>query len=233
MVPPGVYTCDTMEGRQHILDELSGISPLLAGMERGNVLPVPEGYFEGLADAILLRIRSANDINAELETVAPLLSTISREQVYTVPAGYFNEAKFGVQDRAVDIAGTGAKRFQLKLSGKWLQYAAAAVFAGVLVTGAFLFTEHKKTVKVDYEQYSHVDIPSALDKISDEDLEKYLNTRDHQAAVRKEPSPLTMELPEVKANVHLLSDEELTDYLNENTTEPEPQSASPVNKDSE
>lgn len=133
---------------------------------------------------------------------------------------------------AVAMTGTGAKRFQLKLSGKWLQYAAAAVFAGVLVTGAFLFTEHKKTVKVDYEQYSHVDIPSALDKISDEDLEKYLK-HDHQAAARKAPSPLTMELPEVKANVHLLSDEELTDYLNENTTEPEPQSASPVNKDSE
>ncbi len=232
MVPPGVYTCDTMEGRQPILDELSGISPLLAGMERRNVLSVPEGYFEGLADAILLRIRSVNDINAELETVAPLLSTISREQVYTVPAGYFNAVKFGVQGMAVAMTGTGAKRFQLKLSGKWLQYAAAAVFAGVLVTGAFLFTEHKKTVKVDYEQYSHVDIPSALDKISDEDLEKYLK-HDHQAAARKAPSPLTMELPEVKANVHLLSDEELTDYLNENTTEPEPQSASPVNKDSE
>jgi hypothetical protein len=222
-----------MEGRQPILDELSGISPLLAGMERRDILSVPEGYFERLADAVLLRIRSANDINTELETVAPLLSTISRRHVYTVPAGYFNEVKFGVQGKAAAITGTGAKRFQLRSSGKWLQYAAAAVFAGVLITGAFLFTEHKKTVKVDYEQYSHIDIPSALDRISDEDLEKYLNTRDHQAAARKAPSPLTMELPEVKANVHLLSDEELTDYLNENTTEPEPQSASPVNKDSE
>jgi len=43
-----------MDKSNEILDELKGISPLLAGMEKINVYKVPEKYFDGLAERITI-----------------------------------------------------------------------------------------------------------------------------------------------------------------------------------
>jgi len=63
-----------------ILDELTVLSPFLAGIEKTNVFTVPFGYFENLGETVLAGIK-------ENDTV--LLSSISKNIVFNIPQDYF------------------------------------------------------------------------------------------------------------------------------------------------
>lgn len=81
-----------MENRTDILNELQGLSPTLAAIEKTNVFTVPIGYFECLVTDILIGIETENG----------RISTTTSEA--GVPAGYFDSlagsilAKIKVQD---------------------------------------------------------------------------------------------------------------------------------------
>lgn len=81
-----------METRSTILNELNGISSAVAQV--GTTLPyqVPDGYFEGLAQAILQRIKTEG-LNAaqEVETLSPLLAGLNKKMPFSVPDDYFTE----------------------------------------------------------------------------------------------------------------------------------------------
>lgn len=66
-----------MENRIDILNELQGLSPTIAGLEKVNVFRVPLGYFESLSADILIGIETENGRNN------------SATSVTDVPAGYF------------------------------------------------------------------------------------------------------------------------------------------------
>lgn len=66
-----------MENRIDILNELQGLSPTIAGLEKVNVFRVPLGYFECLSADILIGIETENGRNN------------SATSVTDVPAGYF------------------------------------------------------------------------------------------------------------------------------------------------
>jgi len=70
-----------MQFSNDILNELKGLSPLIAGMEKTNVFSVPQGYFDGLADHIL-GICKADE--------SSIINGFSKEQQQEVPAGYFD-----------------------------------------------------------------------------------------------------------------------------------------------
>ncbi len=73
-----------MESSIDILNELKGISPLLAGIPRKNDLfEVPPGYFNQLADRVVLRIR------AEQPDSARLAGQTGKQVPYSLPGGYF------------------------------------------------------------------------------------------------------------------------------------------------
>ena len=80
-----------MTNRNIILNELAELESVLANHDPQNIYAVPAGYFEGLADQILNRIKTleANDIKEELSYLSPFLSNISKEVPYSVPAGFF------------------------------------------------------------------------------------------------------------------------------------------------
>jgi len=80
-----------MTNRNTILNELAELESVLAKHDPQNIYAVPAGYFEGLADQILNRIKTleANDIKEELSYLSPFLSNISKEVPYSVPAGFF------------------------------------------------------------------------------------------------------------------------------------------------
>jgi hypothetical protein len=71
-----------MQSRTVILNELREISPVLAEAGSQNPYQVPVGYFEGLADQLLQRIRTAEDEGS------PVLQGASSNP-FTVPQGYF------------------------------------------------------------------------------------------------------------------------------------------------
>ncbi|MDB5212005.1 MAG: hypothetical protein JWQ30_2832 [Sediminibacterium sp.] len=232
-----------MENKTDILQELRNISPLIVDIQSVNPFSVPAGYFEGLPAAILEKIRigaildnasadtyevpagyfeglsanilskikmgELNGLAAELNEVAPLLNTISKSEVYTVPAGYFDQMDLSAVTRKE------GKVITLRIARKWMQYAAAAVMAGILVTGAFLYNDGNSSltgIKADSS-----DVSFEMNKVSEAELVTYLDNPEHSVAV---PAATTLaseaDLVDVKNNLSRLSDEELNQYLKEN-----------------
>jgi hypothetical protein len=227
-----------MENRKDILSELQLISPVLAGLEPVNLFRVPDGYFnafpdgilakitatvetyqvpsgyfEELAGNILLKIKAGSEeIRAELDEVAPLLNTISRREVFSVPAGYFEQANLA--ETSINTK-KDVKVVRMRKANRWMQYMAAAMMAGILVTGAFLFTDTNSDLS--NEKNERLDISSELNKVSDDELVTYVNNPEHAAAA---PATTQLaseeELADVKHHIKQVSDEELNLYLKEN-----------------
>ena len=80
-----------MTNRSTILNELADLGSDLKDHSPQNIYAVPAGYFEGLADQILDRVKAleASNPKDELKYLSPLLSTVSKEMPYAVPAGFF------------------------------------------------------------------------------------------------------------------------------------------------
>lgn len=80
-----------MTERNIILIELNELGSMLVNANSQNIYSVPEGYFEGLANQVMDRIKAFEASNAkeELEMLSPLLTQINRDMPYTIPAGYF------------------------------------------------------------------------------------------------------------------------------------------------
>jgi hypothetical protein len=87
-----------MTNRNTILNELADLGSDLKDHNPQNIYAVPAGYFEGLADQILNRIKALEATNAkeELTYLSPLLSNVSKKMPYTVPAGFFQDLSDGV-----------------------------------------------------------------------------------------------------------------------------------------
>ena len=73
------------------MNELAELGSGLKDHNPQNIYTVPAGYFEGLADQILNRIKAldATDAKDELKYLSSLLSNVSKEMPYSVPAGFF------------------------------------------------------------------------------------------------------------------------------------------------
>lgn len=74
-----------------ISQELKELESSLSGHSVSTGYVVPDGYFDGLAASILLRVKAldAGTAVAELEILSPLLAGISKKMPYTVPDNYF------------------------------------------------------------------------------------------------------------------------------------------------
>ena len=81
-----------MTNRENILQELQELKSILADAGFQNTYQVSTGYFDGLADEILKRVRALESTTAEeeLKNLSPLLSSISKQMPHSVPAGYFD-----------------------------------------------------------------------------------------------------------------------------------------------
>ena len=81
-----------MATRKDILNELESISPAVAKITFVNPYQVPQGYFDGFADQVMLKIKAENvSAKEELENLSPLLSSLSKKLPFEAPEGYFSE----------------------------------------------------------------------------------------------------------------------------------------------
>jgi hypothetical protein len=206
MVPEGYFVSFPA-----IITEKIRLEEMLA-QAAAPVYEVPEGYFAALPGEVLARIQTNLTVREELDEVTPLLNTIDKETPYQVPATYFAQADFA---RLARYPQPQARVVGLRLARKWMQYAAAALVTGVLVTGAFLYTDNP--ANIEETTYKTVDLSSELNKLSETELANYLDNPEH-AAVANAGTVLTSEeiLTDVKNNLQRVSDEELKQYLTDN-----------------
>ena len=92
-----------MYNRAEIWTELKEIAPITASIGHQEVYQVPAGYFDGLAESIMLRIQTDADIDEVF------LPNIAKDSAFSVPEGYF-EGFAGnllsrIKSQNADIAG--------------------------------------------------------------------------------------------------------------------------------
>lgn len=102
-----------MTPKNNIAQELKELESSLADLSAQSTYSVPEGYFEGLAERVLSRIRAMEAATAseELGYLSPLLSRMPKTMPYQVPAGYFEEmestlvsaAMYGEQEASEEL----------------------------------------------------------------------------------------------------------------------------------
>jgi hypothetical protein len=180
---------------------------------------VSEGYFDGLASTVLDRIRQqqVQTVEEERNEIAPILNTISRQPVYTVPDGYFESLEITVP---LKVARPAEKVFSLGKSRRILQYAVAACTAGILMVGAYLYTNRGtgtpgETVAISYDSALKMDVSQELAGVNVQEIDQYLNeTPVVGYSINTAPDEV-----DVEQYIQSASDEEIRQYLNE-TAEP-------------
>ena len=167
---------------------------------------VPEGYFDNFSASVIEKIQKEDNSSCyeELAQIAPLLNTINKKEVYSVPEGYFNDIEIVIPA----VKKTLGKVISLGIARRMVSYAAAAVIAIVLVTGAVFFRTNS----------SSLDVSKELNKVSNAELNNYLDTA-HSVSFLDEPTNLSQDVPNIQENLKLLNDQELQQYLDDNSLE--------------
>jgi hypothetical protein len=223
----------SMETKSAILNELREISPVVADIRAGLTYQVPDGYFDGLAAAILNRVRteglSAKD---ELQTLSPLLSGLSKKspyqvpesyfevspvlmqlrnkETYTVPEGYFENLSAGILDKVQERR--PAKVVSMNTGRKFMRYAAAAVVAGVMAVAGWFYFANNSTGTGN--SVAKVEQLSEDNKISDEEIATYLESETLPvvtAAVFPENEEINAS--DIKEMLSDVSDDELQQFV--------------------
>jgi hypothetical protein len=91
-----------MSQSNNILQELQDLNSNLSTGIPGNIYSVPVGYFDGLIEQVMKRIKASEATSAkeELSYLSPMLNDISRKMPYEVPQDYFETLDTTVHDNA-------------------------------------------------------------------------------------------------------------------------------------
>jgi len=200
-----------MYSRNPIEIELQEIAPALANANPVLPFQAPKGYFEALEPLALVQEPAFFG-----ESALP----------FQAPAGYFETMPEALMSRiktqeaqdavleAHEPAPKTAPVVQMVKARKWIMYAAAAMLTGILVTGAFLFSD--QPVDQMKEQYQMEDLGAALDAVPDAALEQYLEENQTIAVDEVLASP-SQKIPELNDHIQNISNENLNNYLEENS----------------
>jgi hypothetical protein len=195
-----------MEVNKHNYSAPETLSPILA--EIGKTMPqtVPSGYFESfVANMLTLAKDSSISVEAELETIAPFLNSLSKKPVQALPEGYFKDFQVAQKQETAIV--------QMPRLRKWINYTAAAIIAGILITAGFIFNNNNAK-SFDFEYYSKMNIAAALNQVTDDELENYLNSTASLSVTEQLPIPEEIENI-YQGNFQQISDDELNEYLKE------------------
>ena len=185
-------------------EEIAAISPLLSGISKKTPFTVPDNYFSQLSEKVV----SGSVVDAELQTLSPTLESLKTVNVYQVPTGYFGQ----FPEHMIQMVGSSAPARVVKgnFGRRFIQYAAAAVFTGLMITtGFFVLNRNQEPQQI----VSTSGLREKASEASDEEILRYLEIQ---------PAPLPDSLltsdREIKADAILemladVSDEELQQYI--------------------
>ena len=188
-------------------------APMLDGV--GEMLyAVPEGYFETFASNVLKKIKgeTTDSVQAELEELSPLLSKIPKTNVYAIPDGYFDALtplKKEDENRPAKVISFGAR------TRGWLNYAAAACVAAILLGGAYIYFSKPGNEQIANQTKKGIDIQKGLSELTDSEITDYLNHDNSTAVYTSQGSDEQRDL-DVNVLLQNMSDEEIEQYLIKN-----------------
>jgi hypothetical protein len=201
-------------------EELETVSPLLGKIGKNMPFSTPTGYFEELGENAIAGAQAIDFVNDALENNSPLMNGLKRVQVYEVPAGYFEQLPRQVL-KAVK-AQQPAKVVSMSFTRRVLRYAAAAMVAGLIITGGVLYLNKGGDKVTDGDK--PVLAAAELDSISDEVLENYLENQTPAPAETAEV-PLAnnvtnddLSASDMKELLADVSDEDLQQYIEKYST---------------
>ena len=223
-----------MTPKNNIAQELRDLESTLADLSAQNTYSVPEGYFEGLAEKVLSRIRAIEaapagyfedmestlvsvamygeqEASEELGNISPLLSGLKKEMPYSVPAGYFDTISTPVTE-----AHQPAKVVAMGDSRKWFRYAAAAVVTGVVALLSILYFSQDNTGNTEGTLAAKFEksMLKEIRKTSDTVLTEFVKQFD-EAGLRTDETAATDTNKEVKDLLKDIPENELNQFLNE------------------
>lgn len=172
-----------MRHSSEIEQEIKELAPGITWPGKEMPFYVPADYFDQLAERISALKGPATEV--------------IEGQPFTMPAGYFDRLPEQMLNRVKATAAEKNTSSGTVISLLWkrvIPYAAAAMLGGVLVTGAFIFTDKRSVL--DQNRSAQLDVTAAHTVLSpDNDLYK-----------------------DISRKMQTISDEEISRYLDENTT---------------
>jgi hypothetical protein len=200
------------DAAKHADEELELLSPLLKQIGKKMPFSTPAGYFNELTENAMAGAQAIAFVNGELENLSPLMASLKQQQVYEVPAGYFEQLPNQVLKAAQ--AQQPAKVVSMRFTRRIMQYAAAAVVAGVLIVAGWMYFGNK----TDNGGLPPV-VVAKLDKISDDVLENYIENQTILPAETTEPAGnAEIDANDMKEMLADVSDEDLQQYIEKYST---------------
>jgi hypothetical protein len=104
-----------MNNRNDIQKELKELNSSLPLNKTPEIYSVPEGYFEGLAASVLLKIKAGQSTaQEEIAAISPVLAGISRKMPFSLPENYFDQTAEGLpglirEDQLPDVLAQAVK----------------------------------------------------------------------------------------------------------------------------
>ena len=140
-------------------------------LNRPDSSSIPAGYFDGLADSIMGKIKAGAADDTE---GSALLSSLKGINVYQVPPGYF----YSLATDLVNKLPHPAKVVIMEKRSSFFRYAVAAVITGIMGLSVISIFDKKQptdslpTANTSIAALTNVD--EALLKVSDNDIVNYL-----------------------------------------------------------
>jgi hypothetical protein len=211
---------------------------------RASAFQVPDGYFDGFAAQVLARIKTGKVGEEELppifrqisritpyqlpegyfDELSPVLTVAHDRSTYRVPEGYFAELPERILEKVVpnvlrpitaakvipmERAATGGK----VLKGHWWKYSSVAAIAACFL---LIFNWPQVGNKAG-EVAMKPDLTQALHKVSDQEMQAYLDDERTLLAdpVNNSTATLDMNEGDVKSFLGDVSDKDLKQYMEE------------------
>lgn len=144
-------------------EETEALSPLLGGLNKKVPYSLPEEYFAELPGEIIAGVHAIDFVNHELETLSPVMAAAGKNNVYKVPDDYFNRLAPALLYKAThQPSGVVHAMFGKRI----FRYATAALVAGVLATGAWVFLHNQSA--------GNTADMAAMKKVSNAEMVQYL-----------------------------------------------------------
>lgn len=187
-----------VKGKQAVSpsDELTDLSPLLAGISRKMPFSVPENYFDETA----LNLPAIT----EEERLPQFLSVAGKSMPYEVPVGFFEAFPQQVLDKVAR-----PKARVISFNRKWMRYAAVAILAGIVVLSSIVYFSGNKVDPV-HEPGEWVALK--LKNVSTQELDAFIKTASIVNGTEMAKNGTKADVQQMLKNV---PDNELDAFLNQ------------------